>query len=219
MYSACAASSYRTENFFRFVFTYRNSISFNVRSDLSRENLEAMFIEVLFPRSRPFLVSVFYRPPSDGSFLDAFRDVVSKVDLRDEVYMLGDFNICTKQTGSSLTRRYGNILNSFSLTQMIDSPTRITTGCSSVLDHAITNRTDKVVGSGVLDLSLSDHQAIFLIRGSHGKEGSPVTVRKRVFKNYSKELFCGELRSIDWSPVYFATDVNVRPRTCARIFV
>ena len=93
-----------------------------MRSDLSRENLEAMFIEVLFPRSRPFLVSVFYRPPSDGSFLDAFRDVVSKVDLRDEVYMLGDFNICTKQTGSSLTRRYGNILNSFSLTQMIDSP-------------------------------------------------------------------------------------------------
>ena len=88
-----------------------------------------------------------------------------------------------------------------------------------MLDHAITNRTDKVVGSGVLDLSLSDHQAIFLIRGSHGKEGSPVTVRKRVFKNYSKELFCGELRSIDWSPVYFATDVNVRPRTCARNFV
>ena len=100
-------------------------------------------------------------------------------------------------------------LNFFSLTQMIDSPTRITTSCSSVLDHAITNCTDKVVGSGVLDLSLSNHQAIFMIRGSHGKEGSPVTFRKRVFKNYSKELFCCELRSIDWSPVYFATDVNV----------
>ena len=95
------------------------------------------------------------------------------------------------------------------MTQMIDSPTRITTGCSSVLDHAITNRTDKVVSSGVLDLSLSDHQAIFMIRGSRGKEGSPVTVRRRVLKNYSKELLRSELRTIDWSQVYFATDVNI----------
>ena len=187
----------------------RNSINFNVRGDMSSGNVEAMFIEVLFPKSRPFLVGVLYRPPSDGSFLDSFRDIVSKADPRDEVYMLGDFNICMKQNGSSLTRRYRNILSSFSMTQMIDSPTRITTGCSSILDHAITNRTDKVSCSGVLDLSLSDHQAIYMIRGSHVREGSPVTLRRRVLKNYSKELLCNELRGIDWSPVYFATDVNI----------
>ena len=48
-----------------------------------------------------------------------------------------------------------------------------------------------------------------MIRGTRGKEGSPVTIRRRVLKNYSMELLCGELRGIDWSHVYFATDVNV----------
>ena len=68
-----------------------------------RENcLEAIFVELLFPRSRPLLVGVCYRPPSDGSFLDSFRSAISKVDPRDEMCILGDFNVCTKQVGSSL---------------------------------------------------------------------------------------------------------------------
>ena len=61
----------------------------------------------------------------------------------------------------------------------------------------------------MLDLSLSDHQAVFMIRGAPVRNGSPVIVRKRGFKNYSKAVLDSELRQTDWSPVYLATDVNI----------
>ena len=79
----------------------KESISFNVRDDLRENGLEAIFVELLFQRSRPLLVGVCYRPPSDGSFLDSFRSAISKVDPRNEMCILGDFNVCTKQAGSS----------------------------------------------------------------------------------------------------------------------
>ena len=126
-------------------FYIRDSVNFNIREDLTDRSMESVFIEILFPKSRPFLVGVFYRPPTDRSFLDLFREVLSRFDPRDEVYLLGDFNICMKQRGSSLARGYTNILNSFSMTQLIDSPTRITVDSSSILDHVVTNCKDKIV--------------------------------------------------------------------------
>ena len=105
------------------------------------------------------------------------------------------------------------------MTQLIADPTRITANTSSVLDHVIVNKTDKVIDSGVLDLSLSDHQAVFMVRGAPVRTGSPVVVKRRVFKNYSREILNSELRRIDWSPVYLATDVSIALTHFNRLFL
>ena len=44
-------------------------------------------------------------------------------------------------------------------------------------------------------------------------------VRRRVLKGYSKEFLCGELCHVDWSPVYFAADVNVALTHFNRLFL
>ena len=189
----------------------KDTVSFNVRQDLEEEGFEAIFVDILFPKSRPFLVGVCYRPPSDGNFLAKFRGFLDRLNLGHEVYILGDFNVCMGQRESSLARQYRGILNSFSFTQLINEPTRITANSKSVLDHILTNSESKVVSSGVLDLSLSDHQGVFFIRGRPtGGRGSRVeNQRKRAMKGYSKDRLCNELRDIDWTPVYLATDVNM----------
>ena len=107
--------------------------------------------------------------------------------------------------------KYGEILNSFSFAQLIDDPTRITANSNSVLDHILTNSKTKVVNSGVLDLSLSDHQAVFFIKGrpKGGFSSDVKRQKKRNMKNYSKERLCNELRDVDWSPVFLARDVNM----------
>ena len=167
----------------------KETVSLNVRQDLSEDNFEALFVDILFPKSQPFLVGVCYRPPSDSGFLGRFREIVSEIDPGIEAHILGDFNICIKQGRSSLARHYRGILDSFSFVQLIDQPTRITANSSSVLDHILTNSEPKVVKSGVMDLSLSDHQAVYFIRGApaNGGGGIPKIQKQRVMKEYSKE--------------------------------
>ena len=187
----------------------RDTISFNVRQDLGEVEFEAVFVDVFFPKSRPILVGVCYRPPSDGNFLDRLNDIFERLNLRDEAYILGDFNICVDKQ-SSLARKYSGILNSFSFTQLINAPTRITASSKSVLDHILTNSVSKVVNSGVLDLSLSDHQAVFFIRGRpNGGSDKVKSEKRRIMKGYSKDRLCNELRNVDWTSIFLATDVNM----------
>ena len=58
----------------------RSDIAFNPRPDLSADNLEALWIEILLPKTKGILVGVFYRPPSDGDFLSKLELSLSKTD-------------------------------------------------------------------------------------------------------------------------------------------
>ena len=92
---------------------------------------------------------------------------------------------------------------------MIETPTRITDSCSSLLDHIITNNSVKIYQSGVLDIGVSDHLITFcsrkIIRGQIGKHK---TIKIRSLKNYSLPLFLSKLRNVDWSNVTTCSDVN-----------
>ena len=52
----------------------------------------------------------------------------------------------------------------YQLTQLIDSPTRITNSSQSLLDVAITSTPEKIISSGVVHLGISDHSLIYAIR-------------------------------------------------------
>ena len=52
----------------------------------------------------------------------------------------------------------------YQLTQLIDSPTRITNSSQSLLDVAITSTPEKIISSGVVHLGTSDHSLIYGIR-------------------------------------------------------
>ena len=107
-----------------------------------------------------------------------------------------------KQSQSSLARQYRGILDSFSFVQLRKDFMRITANSSSVLDHILSNSEPKVINSGVMDPSLSDHQAVYFIRVAPAKGGIPKIQRQRVMKIYSKENLHNELRFVDWGPVY-----------------
>ena len=122
---------------------------------------------------------------------------------------MGDFNICAKQN-SSMFKKYSDILQSFSLKQLINEPTRVTSTSSSVIDHVICNPIGRVSKSGVLDIGLSDHQFTFFMRGRlHSPCFEPVVHRFRSMKHYCKELFCIKLREVDWNLVLLETDVEM----------
>ena len=50
---------------------FRSEINYSVRSDLICEHIESLTVEIKKPRSRPFAVMTWYRPPD--SSIDLFR--------------------------------------------------------------------------------------------------------------------------------------------------
>jgi len=184
----------------------REDIHFNIREELSDE-IESIFFDILLPKSKPILVGVLYRPANQFNFLNKFSDKLNSImDNFQELYILGDINIDKK---SPLAKQYNEICCFHGLKQLIKSPTRITVNTSTTLDHILTNSKEKVSESGVIDISLSDHQMIFFTRKStKQKFYKHKNINVRSMKNYSEIEFLNILKEIDFPNYNDFDDIN-----------
>ena len=176
-------------------------------------------IEIIKPRSRPFLVATWYRPPNSSAIaFTAFQNAIDKIDAENsEFYLLGDINCdVSSESPDCNTINLLNICNIFNLSQIISEPTRITNTSKSLIDLCFTNFPDKVRGSGVHSLGISDHSLIYLIRKSNWQViDANNSVAKRQFKNFNNDEFLNDLREINWSDIH--SQVNPNDMWLARI--
>ena len=58
-------------------------------------NLECLTVEISKPRSKPFLVSTWYRPPqSSPDLFSTFERIIDKIDAENlELYLMGDLKL------------------------------------------------------------------------------------------------------------------------------
>jgi exonuclease III len=84
----------------------RENLSFNPRLDLQRQDVEAVFVDIMLPKTKPITVGAMYRPPKQSNFLELYQETLSQIDLSNELYILGDFNICVKIKNSTLFGKY-----------------------------------------------------------------------------------------------------------------
>ena len=120
-----------------------------------------------------------------------------------ELHILGDININTliddnrsifeirkntplRNSLPTLCKQYIEFCSSFSLKQLISSATRITCSSSTIIDHILTNTTNNISQSGVIDLGISDHNVIYFTRKMKKvKLRHHTYIKYRSFKNYS----------------------------------
>ena len=198
----------------------REDFVFNHISPLSSE-LEYLMFDIYLPKTKPFCVGIFYRPPSQNNFLDILCEDFLKLDvLNKEYYILGDFNInlliageyaptkfrTVKAEGHHLLSRYRDFCTVFGLSQLIRAPTRL----QALLDHVLTNCSEKITQSGIIDVGLSDHELIYCTRKViKSKFNSKKQISYCSMKSYTKEKFL-ELLRLESFPEYDSfTDVNV----------
>ena len=187
----------------------RNEIAFNPRPDLSVDDLEATWVELLLPRSKGILVCSCYRPPSDSNFLNKLEQALAKIDPGTELYILGDINIDFNNKTSPLFKSYLRVLDFFGCSQLIAEPTRMTDSTSSILDHVIVSDKNKVTESGVICAGLSDHLVTFCSKGPVRDVPAMANIRKmRSFRSYSPWKLRDELGRLNWSSVLLSTDVD-----------
>ena len=88
----------------------------------------------------------------------------------------------------------------YDLTQLITEPTRVTQHSRTLIDLCLTNSPDKISNSGVVDLGISDHCAIFLTRKiSHFRSFVHRTAEVRQLRNFNEDEFLRDLRMNEWN--------------------
>jgi exonuclease III len=168
-------------------FYIRSTINYCLRPDLNDNELEILTIEIIKNKVKPFLITTWYRPPSDSiSTLYKFESCLKLIVNEDkESIILGDINCdLLDNNPTSLVSELKFITN---LYQLIKEPTRVTKDTSSLIDHFYTTNTNHIISSGVTAITISDHYLIYGIRKFKTFKQSPRFIEYRDFINTSMD--------------------------------
>ena len=129
----------------------RSNINFQLRADLSPNNLEFLTVEITRPRSKPFLVSTWYRPPqSPPDLFSTFERIFDNIDAENlELHLTGVLNCnLLSEVVNNNSSHLLNIIDIYGLTQLITESTRVTQYSSTLIYLWLTNSPDKISKSG-----------------------------------------------------------------------
>ena len=159
-------------------------------------------------------MGIFYRPLDKLDFVTHINNVFTETGILDkqECYLLRDLNInllpdkreifsnkSYKKMAKTLTKGYLDFCFSFFLEQLISIPTRVTSKTAILIDHVLTNSSQKVTQSGVIELGKSDHDYVHCIRKTPSlKLNKQNDIFIRAMKNYTKEKLLELLTKTDF---------------------
>ena len=88
-------------------------------------------------------------------------------------------------------------------------PTRATYNSSSILDHVLASFPNRVSKSGVIDISISNHQLIYCTRKTARiKSYCHKQITFRSLKNYSPEIYEEALRKLSFPNYELFDDID-----------
>ena len=207
----------------RIVAYVKEGIIVRRREDLELDDFSSIWLEAGLPRQKKFLVCGVYREwahlkrgeeteEDSGSrqeqeerwnnFLEKWEDALEE---QPDVTVLGDINIdlnkafntrghTCKKMAEELKQR---ILNR-GIVQKIEENTRYVSSCEpSLIDHIYMTRPE--LGTSLVhNWGTSDHRVIELKKKTKGFIPQATRLRKRVFKNFSRNKFIEDVKNIKW---------------------
>ncbi len=99
-------------------------------------------------------------------------------------FLLGDLNDNLLSPNSKLPR----VTNNNQLTQIINTPTRITPTSTTLLDEIITSKSDIITQSYAIPCTIADHELIGASVNILKPKRQPIVVTKRDLRNYNGDL-------------------------------
>ena len=104
------------------------------------QDIEALPIKIKLPKCKPFVAVTWYRPEGTVEVFRKFETLISRIDTTNvECILMGDSN-CDFIRPSNGTNHLKDRFDTYSLTQIIDEPTRTTQDTKTLIDHIATNR-------------------------------------------------------------------------------
>ena len=130
------------------------------RYDLESPYVESVWLQVKTGRGHPFLIAFIYRSHSSTLvWFDEFAVMMDRVQNskhHNEILLLGDFNIDMLKPNPA----WVSTLSLFNLHQCVQSPTRVTSTASTLIDHIYVSNPDRLIRTHVPITSMSNHYPV-----------------------------------------------------------
>ena len=205
----------------------RNCLPFTRLDDYENEEFEAVWVKIKINRASVIICCNYLPPhtPTDkqNSFLDYLADSVVRAQehLPTAIIITGDHNAgnCWLPENSprhspitSFDHKLRSTSEALSLSQLINSATRIQGGINNIRDLIFTDRPDLVDNSGILPpFSNLDHIPIYVsLNLQYQKTVGISTTQVWDYKNTDIDALVETLRQIDWRAI---TDLDVDEAT------
>ena len=169
----------------------KDSLNVNIRYDLLFHDIEyeSIWVEITVRSAKlnNIIFGVVYRHPQNSIpvFTDKFSEFLLTISTENkDIYITGDINVDSlKMDSNEHISDYFDMLSSYSCTNAIKSPTRITANSKTSIDHFYYNNPSKTIITSTVLSDISDHFPLLITI-----KNSNVSENKESFftRNYSK---------------------------------
>ena len=169
-----------------------------ILSELSTvsHDLEQLWILIEKPNVSTKIIANVYRPPN-GNLPECIKEISNSTSkaqdlFKSELTIVGDFNVNYNLRHTTAFKKLKTFECNFNLTKLINTSTRHSKKNATCLDLIFTNM-NHVLSSGTLDISISDHLPVFLIKKKQKQKSTSSFIKARSFTNYNKQAFQEDL--------------------------
>ena len=126
---------------------------------------------------------------------------------RKDTFIMGDFNIDLLDPQNKFTSEWKETIKLLGLKSLIKDPTRFSTQRNSCLDNILSN-SNQCHMSGVLNINLSDHEAIYAVHEKMKAKSPQSDFYGRSYRNFVDNLFHEKLNTCDWTGYMQAVNIS-----------
>ena len=177
---------------------------------VSEPHIEVIWVKIIRKNCKNLILCNLYRPP-EGSlqtaidYLNASLNCVNKA--KNDIYIMGDMNVNYLNKNSYEYKKLVFFEKSNGLNQVVTDTTRHTSEGSTLIDLIITN--DRHVSKkGTLEMMVSDHQPIFVVKKKARESKENTTFTGRPYSKFDIKQFKSRLSDIDTGHHCQQTDPN-----------
>ena len=180
-------------------------------ANVSSCNIECQWIELCLEKQRNIVIGNLYRPPNGDpdEFIEYLENSIEGFNLDNkDLIICGDVNIDVLDKTNESTKKLIEFLSQTGLTNLIKTPTRFSNNKNSCIDHIYSN-SYSIIDSGVLDVNISDHEFVYMVRKKLKSVHTKSEFTGRSYVNYIPDEFKRLLDIASWDTFYNNTDPNI----------
>lgn len=189
-----------------------NSLKFRVLEAPEQQSLlEQIWVSVKI-QGKVIYFGSLYRPPNlniNECLDDLENTIISFMPNCTHIFFGTDFNIDVSRTDTPACKQLFRLLHKYDLSQLVQSPTRVSESSSSIIDLIITNSPELSTVVDVINMEgISDHYLVYSVLRLQ-KLRMPISFRTyRDYSGFVLNNFLFDLNSVYWDLIYSLKDVN-----------
>ena len=170
-----------------------------------------LWIEV-FTGGKKLALGCLYKPPKIpyGVFANLYDSLMAIYVKYEHTVLLGDFNVNMLELNAYSTKfLLDAFIEPFTLKQLINEPTRISSTSRTLIDLILVNKPENALFSSVCDApGVSDHCFTYVAYSLKKEKFKPYNVTKRDFKNVNWDRFRNAVEFTPWENILFVGNIN-----------